>query len=119
MQSTFSKLDFDLLKSKIYSVYILSNHRHTVLYVGVTNNLELRVFQHKAKLNKGFTSKYNCEKLLYYEEFRDVREAINREKQVKKYRREWKENLINQMNPEWNDLSEGWYDEMEFKTFVR
>jgi putative endonuclease len=56
---------------------------------------------------------------MYYEEFKDVREGIAREKQLKKYRREWKENLINQMNPEWNDLSEGWYDQMEFKTFIR
>ena len=107
------------MRSKIYGVYILSNNRNTVLYTGVTNNLELRVFQHKVKLNKGFTSKYQCQKLLYFEEFRDIREAIHREKQLKKYKRVWKENLIDQKNPEWNDLSEGWYDQKEFEMYKK
>ena len=107
------------MKSKIYFVYILANRHNTVLYTGVTNNLELRVFQHKAKLNKGFTSKYQCQKLIYFEEYKDVREAIHREKQIKKYKRTWKENLINEFNPEWKDLSEGWYDPKEFEMLLR
>jgi putative endonuclease len=101
------------------SVYILSNWKFTVLYTGVTNDLFRRVFEHKVKLNKGFTSKYNCNKLLYYEEFGDVMDAINREKQIKKYKRAWKKNLINSMNPEWKDLSEGWYDQRELANFTR
>jgi len=107
------------MNSKIYSVYILTNQHNTVLYVGVTNNLELRVFQHKAKLNKGFTSKYQCQKLVYFEEYKDVRQAIHREKQLKKYKRAWKENLIKQFNPEWKDFSEGWYDKKEFEMFLK
>ncbi len=107
------------MTSKIYSVYILANARHTVFYTGVTNDLVLRVFQHKIRQMKGFTKRYNCEKLLYYEEFHDIRKAIHREKQLKRYSREWKENLINQMNPERKDLSENWYDEREFKTYIQ
>lgn len=91
-----------------YYTYILSNKRRTVLYVGFTNNIERRVHEHKSKLNKGFTSRYNCDRLVYYEEFGWVHDAIAREKRIKKYSRQWKENLINKENPEWNDLSEGW-----------
>jgi len=94
----------------IYYVYILTNQRHTVLYTGVTSDLEQRIFEHKTKLYSGFTAKYNCDKLIYYEEFSEVNESIKREKQLKKYKRTFKANLINQMNPEWKDLSEEWYD---------
>jgi putative endonuclease len=66
--------------------------------------LARRVYEHKHKLLKGFTAKYNCEKLLYFEEFSNAEEALGREKQLKKYKREWKENLISEMNPEWKDL---------------
>ena len=103
------KTKFARVKS-IYFVYLLTNKHNTVLYTGVTSELEQRVFEHKTKQYRGFTSKYNCNKLVYFEEFDDVEEAIKREKQLKKYRREWKENLINEMNSEWKDLSEGWYD---------
>lgn len=75
----------------------------------MTNNLEQRVYDHKVKRNKGFTYKYNCDKLVYFEEFATPTEAIKREKQLKKYLRTWKEDLINQMNPVWKDLSESWY----------
>jgi len=75
------------------------------LYIGVTNNLERRVLEHKNKLNDGFTKKYGCTRLLYYERFDFIDEAIRREKQLKKWRREKKENLISDMNPEWIDLS--------------
>ncbi|MEJ0032226.1 MAG: GIY-YIG nuclease family protein [Bacteroidota bacterium] len=91
-----------------YYVYILSNRRRTVLYIGVTNNLESRFFQHKTKLNKGFTNEYNCDMLVYYEEYSHIRVAIAREKRLKKYPRRWKENLINEFNPEWLDLSNSW-----------
>ena len=107
------------MAKRVYSVYILANPRHTVFYVGVTSNLVHRVLQHKAKLNKGFTLRYNVINLMYYEEFYDIRDAIHREKQVKRYRRKWKENLINEMNPEWKDLSEGLCGNREFEMFTR
>ena len=103
----------------IYYVYILTNKHHTVLYTGVTNNIERRVFEHKTKVNPGFTARYNCDRLVYFEEFQSIRIALHRERQLKKYRREWKENMICQMNPEWRDLSDGWYDPREFETFIR
>jgi len=89
-----------------YFIYILSNKHHTVYYTGFTNNLGRRIEEHKQKVVKGFTNKYNCDKLLYYEEFTDMDEALYREKQIKKYRRNWKENLIESINPEWRDLFE-------------
>lgn len=91
-----------------YYVYILSNKHHTVFYTGVTNNIARRTYQHKNKVNKGFTSKYNCDQLLYYEEFSFIKDAIAREKQLKKFRREWKFELISRKNPEWIDLSKDW-----------
>jgi putative endonuclease len=89
---------------------MMTNEHHTVLYTGVTSDLEQRVFQHKTKEYPGFTAKFNCSKLVYLEEFDDIEVAIKREKQLKRYRREWKETLIKKINPEWKDLSEGWYD---------
>ena len=80
------------------------------MYVGVTSNLESRVWQHKTKVNPGFTNKYNVNKLVYYEVHDDIFVAIQREKQIKRWRRGKKEWLINNMNPCWNDLSEGWYE---------
>lgn len=89
-------------------VYFLTNNNNTVLYIGVTSNLEKRIYQHKTKAFKGFTSKYNCDKLVYFETFSDINEAIAREKQLKTGNRKRKEQLINKDNPEWNDLSDGW-----------
>ena len=89
-----------------FFVYILSNQHHTVFYVGFTDDLERRVFEHKNKLLKGFTEKYNVDKLLYFEEMPSAEEAKHRETQLKKYKREWKENLINTINPAWKDLYE-------------
>ncbi|MEM9857314.1 MAG: GIY-YIG nuclease family protein [Bacteroidota bacterium] len=90
--------------NKFY-VYILTNHpRHTVLYVGFTDNLERRIYEHKNKIFRGFTAQYDCDKLVYFEEFSDKEEALLREKQLKKYKRQWKEDLINEMNNEWKDL---------------
>lgn len=90
---------------ELFYTYILTNKNHTVLYIGVTNDLKRRLKQHKQKSNKGFTGKYNVEKLVYFESSPYVENAIKREKQLKKWNRSWKENLINEMNPEWNDLS--------------
>jgi len=92
-----------------YYVYIMTNDHHTVLYTGVTNNLESRVFDHKVKRHKrSFTARYNCKKLVYQEEFIEIKDAIHREKQLKKYLRTWKEELITSVNPEWKDLSTAW-----------
>ena len=88
-------------------VYIMSNKNNNVLYIGVTNDLIRRIYEHKNKILKGFTSKYNVEKLVYYECFEDELLAIQREKNLKNWHKEWKENLIRQMNPEWKDLYEG------------
>lgn len=89
-----------------YYVYILTNKGNRVLYVGVTNNLERRIHEHKEKLVDGFTRKYNVDKLVYYETTSDVREAIEREKVLKKWARVKKEFLIEKCNPSWQDLSE-------------
>ncbi|HAX15975.1 MAG TPA: endonuclease [Leeuwenhoekiella sp.] len=90
---------------ELFYIYILTNKNHTVLYIGVTSDLKRRLKQHKQKSNKGFTGKYNVEKLVYFESSPYVENAIKREKQLKKWNRAWKENLINEMNPDWNDLS--------------
>jgi putative endonuclease len=94
-------------KNKQYYVYILTNKSNKVIYIGVTNDLERRMFEHKNKLVEGFTKRYNLMKLVYYEVTEDVQSAIRREKQLKNWHRDWKINLINQFNPGWNDLSEG------------
>ncbi len=92
---------------KQYYAYIMTNRSRT-LYIGVTNNLERRVYEHKHKLTPGFTSKYNMTQLVYYEVYDDVREAIAREKQLKGWLRTKKVALIETMNSEWEDLSVGW-----------
>lgn len=88
---------------RTYHVYILTNHSGT-LYVGVTSNLERRVGEHRLGLVDGFTKKYRLKRLVYYEETNDVREALDRERQIKKWRRQKKIALVNTMNPEWRDL---------------
>ncbi len=93
---------------KFSYVYIITNKNNTVLYTGVTSNLQKRVYQHKNKTYKGFTSRYNCEKLVYYTEFTDINEAISFEKKIKAGNRKNKEKLINLTNPNWEDLSDGW-----------
>lgn len=94
------------MSSKNYYVYILTNSIHSVFYTGMTNNLPLRIYQHKNKIVSGFTSKYNIWKLLYYEIYEDVNDAIAREKQVKDYRREKKLAMIKTLNPQFKDLME-------------
>ena len=89
---------------KQYYVYIMTNNRNTVLYVGVTNDLVKRVYAHKEKLVEGFTKKYNITKLVYYEVFEDIENAILREKQIKAGSRKKKIDLIDQKNRHWRDL---------------
>ena len=88
-----------------YYVYILTNKNNTVLYVGVTNNLERRIYEHKSGMIEGFTKKYQTHKLIYFEATPNVDSAINREKQLKGWSRKKKEDLINSHNPTWKDLS--------------
>lgn len=94
------------MMNRNYYIYILTNWDNTVMYIGVTNNLKRRLFEHKIKLIDGFSKKYNCNKLVYFELFFDINEAIRREKEIKKWRREKKNNLVESMNPEWKDLSD-------------
>jgi putative endonuclease len=90
---------------KQYYVYIMTNKKDKVLYTGVTNNLTKRMYEHKSRLIEGFTKKYNVDKLVYYEVYNDINDAIEREKQIKKGNRQKKIDLISKMNPSWNDLS--------------
>jgi putative endonuclease len=92
-----------------YYVYLLTNTTG-MLYTGVTNNLERRVYEHKNKLLPGFTEKYNFNQLVYFEGTSDINAAITREKQIKGWLRNKKVALINTTNPEWKDLSQDWYD---------
>ncbi|MDP3779251.1 MAG: GIY-YIG nuclease family protein [bacterium] len=93
---------------KDYYVYIITNYKNIVLYIGVTNDLERRIYEHKNKLIKGFSSKYNLNKLVYFEQGNDAYSSIAREKQLKGGSREKKIILIESMNPHWRDLSEDW-----------
>jgi len=97
---------------KRYYVYIVTSTTGT-LYIGVTNELQRRIYEHKCGLIEGFTKKYSVTRLVYYEETPDVNEAITREKEIKKWRRSKKIDLIETMNSEWKDLSEGWFEEGE------
>jgi putative endonuclease len=83
---------------------MMTNKNHTVLYVGVTNDIVRRVYEHKKDLVDGFTKKYKCHKLVWFDETDDVTIAIKREKQMKKWKRAFKNNLINEKNPIWRDL---------------
>jgi putative endonuclease len=87
-----------------YYVYILASKRNGTLYIGVTNDLERRLYEHKNNLVEGFTSKYNVHHLVYYEDVNDIQSALQREKQLKRWTRKWKIELIEKVNPEWRDL---------------
>ncbi|WP_341794160.1 MULTISPECIES: GIY-YIG nuclease family protein [unclassified Rickettsia] len=91
---------------KQYYLYILASKRNGTLYIGVTSNIIKRIYEHKHKVIKGFSSKYNINKLVYFEQYDDIIAAINREKLLKEYKRQWKLNLIESKNPEWHDLYE-------------
>ena len=90
---------------KTYYVYILANKRNETLYIGITNDLAKRISEHKSGMMEGFTKKYSIDKLVYYESTTDVNEAITREKRLKKWKRQWKIDLIENSNPDWRDLS--------------
>jgi putative endonuclease len=101
----FSGLRNPVPLDRHYYVYLLANWNNNVLYVGVTNDLERRIFEHKNKLVKGFTEKYNVHKLVYFEETGDVNAALAREKEIKKWRREKKDALVSSVNPQWTELT--------------
>jgi len=92
------------MSEKTYYVYLLTNKSNKVIYTGVTNNLERRLYEHTNKLVEGFTKKYNVHKLVYFEETSDIQAALEREKQIKGWVRIKKNNLIETMNPDWRDL---------------
>ncbi|MEK7611020.1 MAG: GIY-YIG nuclease family protein [Patescibacteria group bacterium] len=92
---------------KQYFVYILASRKNGTLYVGVTSNLIKRIWEHKRDLVEGFTKKYNIHSLVYYEMYDDPNSAIAREKQLKKWERKWKLELVEKDNPQWRDLYEG------------
>jgi len=94
---------------KSFYVYILTNKVNTTFYIGITNDIERRIYEHKYKQNEGFSSKYNLSKLVYYEEFNSSSGAINREKQLKNWHRDWKIKLIKEQNPLLKDISSEWY----------
>ena len=87
-------------------IYILTTNNNKMLYIGVTNNLSRRVYEHKQGLVKGFTSKFHIKKLVYYEQFSTIQNAIKREKVLKEWNRAWKNHLIESLNPSWRDLYE-------------
>lgn len=93
-----------MLMARQYYIYILASQKNGTLYIGVTNSIISRVWNHKSKLTKGFTKKYNVTNLVYYEIFDDIGYAIQREKQLKKWNRKWKLRLIEKFNPNWRDL---------------
>ena len=96
-----------MASSKTFYVYILTNWNNKVIYVGMTNNLQRRIYEHKNKLVNGFTKKYNVAKLVYFEETNDVKSAIAREKEIKKWRRAKKNQLVESLNPDWKEIELG------------
>ncbi|MCX6792426.1 MAG: GIY-YIG nuclease family protein [Candidatus Falkowbacteria bacterium] len=93
-----------MIVEKVYYIYLLASKRNGTIYTGVTNNLLKRIDEHKKNIYSGFTAKYNVKKLVYFEIFNDVRAAINREKNIKAWCRQWKIDLIEKENPTWRDL---------------
>ncbi len=93
------------MKEYLFYVYLLTTSRNSVLYIGVTNDLKRRIQEHKSHQISGFTAKYNVDKLVYYETYDLINDAIRREKQLKEWKRCWKNELITQRNPNWEDLT--------------
>ncbi len=90
--------------SKTYYIYILASKKNGTLYIGVTNDISRRVWEHKEKITKGFTQKYKIDKLVYCETYNEINDAITRESQLKNWKRDWKIKLIESANPNWDDL---------------
>ena len=97
------------MEDRAYFVYIMSNKHNTVIYTGITNNLLRRIYEHKSQRGDNFSSRYNCSKLVYFEHGVDVETAIKREKQIKRWRRAKKVQLIEKTNPGWRDLVNDWF----------
>ena len=97
-------------KEKFYYVYILASYQNGTLYIGITNNLVKRIWEHKNKVVEGFTKEYSIDKLVYYETTNDINSALLREKQLKKWNRQWKLELIEKENPDWIDLAKEYYN---------
>lgn len=97
-----------LIMNQQYYTYIITNKKDGVLYIGVTNNIERRITEHKRGSTKGFSKRYNLDKLVYFETHQYINDAIKREKNMKKWKREWKIKLIEKNNPNWEDLAKDW-----------
>jgi len=95
-----------MVSEKTYYIYLMTNWNHRVMYVGVTNDLVRRVYEHKNKLMEGFTSRYNIKKLVYFENTGDIHTTLAREKEIKRWRRDKKDALVQALNSDWRDLSE-------------
>jgi putative endonuclease len=95
------------MDNRIYCIYILASRRNGTLYVGVTNDLVRRVYEHKNNLTVGFTKKYNVHQLVYFETVAEIQSALKREKQLKKWKRQWKVDLIEKQNLDWVELYQG------------
>jgi putative endonuclease len=95
--------------TKTYYVYILASKRNGTLYIGVTNDLQRRIYEHKNNLLEGFSKKYSIHYLVYFEDINDVNSALQREKQFKRWTRKWKLELIEKFNPDWRDLADDWF----------
>ena len=104
---------------KSYWVYILTNHPHGTLYIGVTNSLDRRVWQHRIGVREGFTRRYGLKQLVYFEEFRDVRNALARETELKGWLRQRKIELIEKDNPLWADLAADWHGGVALDSSLR
>lgn len=99
-------------------VYILSNYNRTALYIGMTNDIERRILEHKAGIGSEHTKKYQLKHLMYFEKFQIIKDAILREKQLKNWHKQWKWNLIKQNNPNLADLAFDWFDEKDIKSVL-
>jgi putative endonuclease len=108
-QLYFKKIPMPKIEHKYY-VYILSNNKNGTLYIGMTNDIERRIYEHKNGLVEGFIKRYGLSKLVFCEFYKYVNDAIKREKQLKNWHRQWKINLIEENNPNWDDLSSDWFD---------
>jgi putative endonuclease len=95
-----------------YYVYLLASRIRGTLYIGVTKDLQRRVYEHKTGIKKGFTYKYGVNRLVYFETFQNINEAIDSEKKLKKWNRDWKIELFEKENPSWQDLAKDWYDDI-------